>query len=142
MKRKCSCRGAVRSDTCAVHTLWDRFIAPLADGEVPWVNISPNFARSRLRRATSCAACWLRMLAYCCFARQLLTALGIASAGKYATHDFRRGHAQDMLDCGATLAQILLAGQWKSASFLKYLKEAELERDVAFTVSIQSDDED
>ena len=54
MKRKCSCRrgqGAliVRSDTCVVHTLWDRFIAPLTDGEVPWANISANFARSRLR---------------------------------------------------------------------------------------------
>ena len=49
MRRKCSCCGAARSATCAVHTLWDRFIAPLTDGEVPWGNVSPTFARSRLR---------------------------------------------------------------------------------------------
>jgi len=82
------------------------------------------------------------MLAFCCFGRKLLTALGVASAGKYATHDFRRGHAQDLLESGATLAQILAAGQWRSSRFLGYLKEAELERDVAFLVSIESDDED
>ena len=122
MKRKCSCQETVRSETCAVHSLWDRFVAPMADGEALFSNIAPNFARSRLR--------------------QLLAALGVANAGKYATHDFRRGHAQDLLESGVTLAQILVAGQWRSASFLKYLKEAELERDVAFAVSIESDDDD
>ena len=60
----------------------------------------------------------------------------------YRTHDFRRGHAQDLLESGATLAEILLAGQWRGSSFVKYLKEAELEREVAFLVSIESDDED
>ena len=49
MRRKCSCCGAARSATCAVHTLWERFIAPLTDGEVPWGNVSPTFARTRLR---------------------------------------------------------------------------------------------
>jgi hypothetical protein len=76
------------------------------------------------------------------FARRLLAALGFADACKYSTHDFRRGHAQDLLESGATLAEILLAGQWRSSSFLKYLREAELEREVAFLVSIESDDED
>ena len=75
-------------------------------------------------------------------ARRLLDALGFADACKYATHDFRRGHAQDLLESGATLAEILLAGQWRGSSFVKYLKEAELEREVAFLVSIESDDED
>ena len=52
------------------------------------------------------------------------------------------GDAQDLLENGATLAEILQAGQWRSSSFVKYLKEAELEREVAFLVSIESDDED
>ena len=47
-----------------------------------------------------------------------------------------------MLESGATLAEILLAGQWRGSSFVKYLKEAELEREVAFLVSSESDDED
>ena len=46
-----------------------------------------------------------------------------------------------MMERGATLAEILLAGQWKSASFIKYLKEAELEQGVALEVAIHSDDE-
>ena len=39
------------------------------------------------------------------------------------------------------MAEILLAGQWKSAAFIKYLKEAELEQGVALEVAIHSDDE-
>ena len=35
---------------------------------------------------------------------------------------------QDLWRSGATLAEILLAGQWKSAAFLRYLDEAELEK--------------
>ena len=35
---------------------------------------------------------------------------------------------QDLWKSGATLAEILLAGQWKSAAFLRYLDEAELEK--------------
>ena len=36
--------------------------------------------------------------------------------------------AQDLLANGATLATILRAGQWRSAAFLHYLNEAELEK--------------
>ena len=61
---------------------------------------------------------------------------------RYGTHDFRRGHAQDLLESGASLAQILAAGQWRSASFLDYIKQAELERDVALEVAIESDGEE
>ncbi len=49
---------------------------------------------------------------------------------------------QDMLGDGCALAQILRAGQWRSAAFLRYLDEAGLERDVAFEVTIHSDDEE
>ena len=36
-------------------------------------------------------------------------------------HAFRRGMASDMLDSGAPLAQILIAGGWRSTEFLRYL---------------------
>ena len=77
----------------------------------------------------------------------------------YSTHSFRRGHAQvcsshglcaasarvpllqDMLAHGAELSQILRAGQWRSAAFLRYINEAELERDVALEMACETDDE-
>jgi hypothetical protein len=43
---------------------------------------------------------------------------------------------------GCTLAEILLAGQWKSVAFLKYLDEADLEKETAFAVAIESDEEE
>ena len=63
-----------------------------------------------------------------------------------------------MRKCGATLAQILAAGQWKSQAFLRYLDEvgllgarwctglrilvqAELDKDAAFAVATESDEE-
>ena len=48
-----------------------------------------------------------------------------------AWHAFRRGMAQDMLDRGDALAEILLAGGWRSGAFLRYLARADLDRRVA-----------
>jgi hypothetical protein len=72
MRRMCSCAGG--ANTCAVHTLWDRFFALLPDGACPWADISPGQARARLRG--------------------LLQALGVVDAFEYGTHCFRRGHAE------------------------------------------------
>ena len=47
-----------------------------------------------------------------------------------------------MLAQGATLAQILRAGQWRSAAFIRYLEEAELTKEVAFEVAVDSDVEE
>ena len=94
--------------------------------------------------------------------RSVLGKLAVPQAASYGTHDFRRGHAQDIVQDGGTLAQVLAAGQWKSAAFMSYIKEAELERvsllvdlciawcihallqhlqDVAMEVAIESEDE-
>ena len=50
--------------------------------------------------------------------------VGLASAG---THAFRRGMAQDMAAQGCQLWEILRAGGWKSAKFMTYMDEHELE---------------
>ena len=68
--------------------------------------------------------------------------LQVPNAGEYGTHCFRRGHARDMLLCGATLAEILRAGQWKSAAFLKYLETADIEQGVALEVACDTDEEE
>ena len=49
---------------------------------------------------------------------------------------------QDLRRCGCSLATILAAGQWKSAAFLSYIDEVELEKDLAFQVATQSDEEE
>jgi len=101
LRRMCTCRGSV--STCIVHTLWDRFLAKLDEGAKPWAGISEGMAMARLRK--------------------ILERLSVPDAAKYGTHDFRRGHAEDMRASGCTLAEILLAGQWKSAAFKNYLDE-------------------
>jgi hypothetical protein len=121
IKRICSCRGG--ETTCAVHTLWNKFFATLPDGARPWTHVSADKARQR--------------------SRQVLQNLRVPNADGYGTHDLRRGHAevslclnlclaslsaatapcQDMRKSGCKLAEILNAGQWKSAAFLKYLDE-------------------
>ena len=124
LKRKCSCRGGVNS--CPVHMLWTKFFAELPEGSHPWAPVTPDVARKRLR--------------------QILVSLRVPNAQAYGTHDFRRGHAdvslayisgtcgraqlcpwfiwQEMKEMGATLAEILAAGQWTSKAFLTYLNEA------------------
>ena len=44
-------------------------------------------------------------------------------------HDFRRGHAQDLTERGASLAQILRAGEWRTPAFMCYLNLQKLEKD-------------
>ena len=61
--------------------------------------------------------------------RGMLAALHIPDSHLYRTHDLRRGHARDLQARGATLAEILAAGDWRSPSFLKYLDEQQLEED-------------
>ena len=118
--RSCSCSGS--KQLCAVHTLWDTFFEDLPVGVQPWADVKPGLALKRLRK--------------------LLVALGIMNAQEYGTHSFRRGHADDMRKCGCTLAEILRAGQWKSAAFLAYIDEADLGKDVALAVAIESEDEE
>ena len=60
--------------------------------------------------------------------RSLLSDLGEADCEKCRTHDFRRGHARDLQERGASLAEILRAGEWRSPAFLSYLDVHELER--------------
>ena len=72
LRRVCSCKGCVQ--TCAVHTLWEGFLAGLPAGTHPWSGLAPGTARDKLRAG--------------------LVSLGVPNAGLYGTHDLRRGHAE------------------------------------------------
>ena len=53
--------------------------------------------------------------------RSILEGLGVEKPGAYRTHDLRRGHALDLQLSGASLYDILKAGEWRSPAFLQYL---------------------
>ena len=61
--------------------------------------------------------------------RRRLCKLKIKDACEYRTHDFRRGHARDLHSSKAPLAELLDAGQWKSAAFKHYIDMQAFERD-------------
>ena len=95
--------------TCPVHVL-GTYLEGVGIGFQPFVGFTPGGALNCLRG--------------------LLSTLEIPCSQKYHTHDLRRGHARDLQAAGATLAEILAAGDWRSPSFLKYLDEQQLEDDV------------
>ena len=61
--------------------------------------------------------------------RRRLCRLKIKDACEYRTHDFRRGHARDIQSSKNPLAELLDAGQWKSAAFKHYIDMQAFERD-------------
>ena len=61
--------------------------------------------------------------------RAMLNSLQVKDAHLYRTHDLRRGHARDLQQSGSNLAEILRAGEWRSAAFLSYLDSNQLEDD-------------
>ena len=109
--------------TCPVHVL-GAYMAELPAGTQPFVGISPAQASYGVRR--------------------LLAEAGVPEADKYTSHDLRRGHADDMRRGGATLGEILRAGDWRSPAFLAYLEKEQLEFDrvcEAFDLVSEADDE-
>ena len=54
--------------------------------------------------------------------------LGVPNSLEYGLQSLRRGHAQQILDDGGTLADVLKAGQWASPAFLLYLDYTDVEQ--------------
>jgi len=51
--------------------------------------------------------------------RCLLALVGVTGAGRYRTHDLRRGHTEDLAERGSKLGEILKAGQWRCRTALQ-----------------------
>ena len=122
IRRACWCKSCV--DTCPVHTLWP-FFRGVGEGVMPFEDFTPGYALKALRN--------------------MLRRLQVPQAGVYRTHDIRRGHAQDLLVKGASLSEILRAGQWKSPAFLEYLDLEVLEKGAVLEANLDessSDDEE
>ena len=108
--------------TCPVHVLWP-WVEKFPLGAAPWERTSVGMALTRLRHGLELCA--------------------VQGADRYRTHDLRRGHARDLQLKGASLYEILNAGEWKSPAFLSYLNVAELERDAVIEAHLdESSSED
>ena len=103
--RGCTCSADTR--LCAVHIV-GRWWSKQTEGTVPFAAVSVAGARSELRRR--------------------LRELGVDGADDYNLHDFRRGHAQDLVESGADLHRILRAGEWLPPAHLKYVDSVKCEK--------------
>ena len=52
--------------------------------------------------------------------RRLLRLLGVSRWQEFGSHALRRGAAQDLLEGGGRLSEVLQAGEWASKAFLDY----------------------
>ena len=113
LRRRCWCKDC--ASTCPVHVLGP-YLSKFRPGQQPFADFTAATALSLLR--------------------ELLVILEVPNAHLYRTHDLRRGHARDLQARGASLAEILRAGDWRSASFLKYLDLMQLEEDAVLEAHV------
>ena len=65
---------------------------------------------------------WRPYEAIAAFRRQLAL-LSVRSADQFGFKAFRAGRATELAKEGCSLTQVLLAGEWRSAAYLRYLSE-------------------
>jgi hypothetical protein len=87
----------------------------------------------------------------------MLARNNIPQAATYTTRDFRRGHAQDLVDAGwpfvalhfhglascslgARIGEILRAGEWRSPAFMAYLDVTALEAAAVVEAALGEED--
>ena len=119
--RKCWCQRS--RVTCPVHALGAWFNSHPV-GDAPWAGWCATSVRSALRSA--------------------LRHAGVGNADAYGTHAFRRGHAQDIVEFGGRVTDILKAGDWQMPAWMRYLDVEKLERQAVAEAHIgasSSDDE-
>ena len=119
LKRSCWCKRS--PSTCPVHVL-GKYVESMAHGCPLFRSINEYTAPSKLR--------------------QRLAKLGVARAQDYRTHDMRRGHAQDLLESGSSLREILSAGEWRSPAFLQYLDIEKMEHDMVVQAHMDDSEDD
>ena len=117
-----SCWCSTQKKLCPIHALGAWF-QTLSDGATPFAHITPARARHVLRTT--------------------LKDLAVAEAMLYGTHAFRRGHVQDVIAKGGRVTEVLLAGDWRSPAFFRYVDAESLERDAVVEAHVlESDSEE
>ena len=117
IRRGCTCGKGRRM--CPVHVL-GKWLASQELGPKPFAHFSADYARLELKRRVA--------------------AIGTSDAIHYNLHDFRRGHAQDLVESGCGLQQILGAGEWMSPAFMRYLDTVKIDKEAAVQAHIEESD--
>jgi hypothetical protein len=120
LKRRCICRS--HPVLCPVH-IFDRFVQ----------------ATKRERRGRVLPFSYQSFLNVM---RAHLRVLDVEHAERYGTKAFRRGTAREMVASGSSLAEVLAAGQWRSAAFLLYIEKADVEEEAVFAALDALSDEE
>jgi hypothetical protein len=74
--------------------------------------------------------------------RETAAEIGLSEIEEFTWHFIRRGMATDLLRHGSSLAQILVAGGWRSSAFLRYLLRHDLDEREAADLCIDQSDSD
>ena len=75
--------------------------------------------------------------------KEIAIDLGLPHATRFGAHVFRRGMAQDILDCGGSFVVLLKADDWSSSAYIKYLRTPQpADAAVAQAVILLTDSED
>lgn len=69
--------------------------------------------------------------------RVLLKLAQVQYFATYRLHDVRRGHDLDLQMSGASLAEILAAGEWRSPAFIKYVHMHQLKGDLVVQAHLE-----
>ena len=119
LRRDCWCHSS--KETCPVHVLGS-WLGGFAIGRQPFDCITAGVALPQMRRR--------------------LAQLGVEGHASYRLHDFRRGHAQDLLEKGSRLQVILSAGEWSSSAFTANLDTCDLEARAALEAHWAASEDD
>ena len=113
MRRTCTCNPKKNTfdKFCPVHILWPAVKKRVPRGKL----LFPSLKTGSLNRDL----------------RNLFNTSGLPNASHLSSHAFRKGGAQEIIDKGGSLGQLLTAGGWSSAAFLTYISTEKAE-DAAF----------
>jgi len=146
--------------TCPVHVLGDFFGHALHSAHHARAHISRVLLQILTRRFSAfrrhhqqkwtqgheayfCASIGIPPPSPCAFGRRrFLSLFGVQDAPAFDTKATRRGHTQDLVDSGAPLAEILLAGQWRSRAFHCYVDDAKLESSAVMSAHMDDSSDD
>jgi hypothetical protein len=125
LKRQCECNDLMESGIaepeayCIFHRLL-KHMSSIKDGECLWTYTAYQFCQAL---------------------RSLLSQLGETRAQSLTLKAFRAGRATHMASAGCSLGDILLAGEWRSAAFLKYVQIDTVDQAILFQECIDSGDD-
>ena len=118
--RKCVCSCGRLCGVCSLRALVDSHVKARGSPRSPL--FGQQWSSAALRRL-----------------HDFCSALGIS---KLSWHSFRRGGASEMLRSGSAVAQILVAGGWRSAAFIRYLRTRDIDARAALEVAYAASDSD